>query len=71
MQEETKKKIWMDHIRKNRPALEKALDMYDEAWYNVRNGMAGIGCEVTPDQLEELTELIKDTLKILDEEEND
>lgn len=71
MQEETKKKIWMDHIRKNRPALEKALEMYDEAWYNVRNGMAEMGGEVTPDQLKELTELIKDTLRILDEEEND
>ena len=71
MQEETKKKIWMDHVRKNRPALEKALDMYDEAWYNVRNQMAEMGVETTPMQLEELTELIKDTFQILDEEEND
>lgn len=71
MQEETKKKIWMDHVRKNRPALEKALDMYDEAWYNVRNQMAEQGGEVTPDELKALMELIKDTLQILDEKEND
>lgn len=69
--DEEKKKIWMDHVRKNRPALEIALDMYDEAWYNVRNQMAEMGAEITPMQLEELTELIKDTLQILDEEEND
>ena len=69
--DQEKKKIWMDHVRKNRPALEKALEMYDEAWYNVRNAMAEMGVEATPMQLEELTELIKDTLQILDEEEND
>ena len=69
--DEEKREIWMDHVRENRPALEKALDMYDEAWYNVRNGMAELGGEVTPGQLKELTDLIKDTLQILDEEEND
>ena len=71
MQKETKKKIWMDYIRKNRVALEYALDMYEEAWYNVRDSLAEMGMEATPDQLKELTELIKDTLQILDEEEND
>ena len=71
MQEETKKKIWMDHVRENRAMLEKAIDMYDEAWYNVRNGMAELGGEVTPGQLKELTDLIKDTLRVIDEEEDD
>tara|TARA_A100001201_G_C3987151_1_gene170469 strand:- start:224 stop:436 length:213 start_codon:yes stop_codon:yes gene_type:complete len=66
-----KREIWMDYIRRNRVMLEKALDMYDEAWYNVRNQMAEMGVETTPMELEELTELIKDTLQILDEEEND
>ena len=66
-----KREIWMDYVRRNRVMLEKALDMYDEAWYNVRNQMAEMGVETTPMQLEELTELIKDTLQILDEEEND
>ena len=69
--DEEKREIWMDYIRRNRVMLEKALDMYDEAWYNVRNQMAEMGVETTPMQLEELTELIKDTLRILDEEEND
>ena len=69
--DEEKREIWMDYIRRNRVMLEKALDMYDEAWYNVRNQMAEMGVETTPMQLEELTELIKDTLQILDEEEND
>ena len=69
--DEEKREIWMDYIRRNRVMLEKALDMYDEAWYNVRNQMAEMGVETTPMELEELTELIKDTLQILDEEEND
>jgi hypothetical protein len=69
--DEEKREIWMDYIRRNRVMLEKALDMYDEAWYNVRNQMAEMGVETTPMQLEELTELIKDTFQILDEEEND
>ena len=69
--DEEKREIWMDYIRRNRVMLEKALDMYDEAWYNVRNQMAEMGVETTPMELEELTELIKDTLQILDQEEND
>ena len=69
--DEEKREIWMDYVRRNRVMLEKALDMYDEAWYNVRNQMAEMGVETTPMELEELTELIKDTLQILDEEEND
>lgn len=66
-----KREIWMDYIRRNRVMLEKALDMYDEAWYNVRNQMAEMGVETTPMELEELTELIKDTFQILDEEQDD
>ena len=69
--DEEKKKIWMDYVRENRTMLEKAIDMYDEAWYNVRNQMAEMGAELTPDELKELTELIEETLLILDEEEND
>tara|TARA_R100000808_G_C2142521_1_gene150284 strand:- start:718 stop:930 length:213 start_codon:yes stop_codon:yes gene_type:complete len=69
--DEEGREIWMDFVRKNRPALEYALDMYDEAWYNVRNQIAEMGVETTPMELEELTELIKDSLQILYEEEND
>ena len=69
--DEEKKKIWMDYVRENRTMLEKAIDMYDEAWYNVRNQMAEMGAELTPDELKELTELIEETFLILDEEEND
>ena len=69
--DEEKREIWMDYIRRNRVMLEKALDMYDEAWYNVRNQMAEMGVETTPMELEELTELIRDTFQILDEEQDD
>lgn len=68
---EARRTIWLNHIRNNRKDLENAIDMYHEAWYNIRNQMAEAGAELTPDELKELTELIEETLLILDEEEND
>ena len=63
--------VWLNYIRNNRKDLENAIDMYHEAWYNIRNQMAEGGAELTPNELKELTEFIEETLLILDEEEND
>lgn len=68
---EARRTIWLNHIRNNRKDLENAIDMYHEAWYNIRNQMAEVGAELTPDQLKQLTEFIEETFLILDEEEND
>ena len=68
---EARRTIWLNHIRNNRKDLENAIDMYHEAWYNIRNQMAESGAELTPDELKELTEFIEETFLILDEEEND
>ena len=57
------REIFVAHVSNNR-----AVDAYDSAWYNVRNHMAESGIEVTPDELEELTELIRACLDVLDDE---
>ena len=68
---EARRTIWLNHIRNNRKDLENAIDMYHEAWYNIRNQMAESGAELTPNELKQLTEFIEETFLILDEEEND
>ena len=60
--------IFVAHVSKNREGLEEAVAAYDSAWYNVRNHMAESGIEVTPDELKELTELIRACLDVLDDE---
>jgi len=60
--------IFMAHVAENRIPLESALDKYDEAWYDVRSQLAEYGMELTPDELEETIELIRDCLKLLDGE---
>ena len=58
--------IFMAHVAENRIPLESAVDKYDEAWYDVRSQLAEYGMELTPDELEETIELIRDCLKLLD-----
>ena len=60
--------IFMAHVAKNRIPLESALDKYDEAWYDVRSQLAEYGMELTPEELQDLTELIRDCLRLLDGE---
>ncbi len=60
------KKLWMDYVSENRESFKVAVDSYDKAWYNIRNKLAETGTELTPDQLKELTEFIRETLNILD-----
>lgn len=60
--------IFMAHVAENRIPLESTIDKYDEAWYDVRSQLAEYGTELTPDELEETIELIRDCLKLLDGE---
>lgn len=60
--------IFVAHVAKNRVVLEDAVDKYDEAWYDVRGQLAEYGMELTPDELEETIELIRDCLILLDGE---
>ena len=58
--------IFVSYVAQNRVLLESALDKYDDAWYDIRNQMAENGMELTPDELQELTGLIRYCLKLLD-----
>lgn len=60
--------IFMAHVAENRVLLESALDKYDDAWYDIRNQMAENGMELTPEELQDTTELIRDCLRLLDGE---
>ncbi len=60
--------IFMAHVAENRIPLESTIDKYDEAWYDVRSQLAEYGMELTPDELEETIELIRDCLRLLDGE---
>ena len=63
--------IFMAHVAENRIPLESTIDKYIipyEAWYDVRSQLAEYGMELTPDELEETIELIRDCLRLLDGE---
>ena len=68
-----KRALWLDFIMKNKDALSRATDETANDSPRVRNLMAEMGIELTPLQLHELTELVKDSLKIIEGEnwEND
>jgi chloramphenicol 3-O-phosphotransferase len=60
--------IFVAYVAQNRVLLESALDKYDDAWYDIRNQMAENGMELTPEELQDTTELIRDCLRLLDGE---
>jgi hypothetical protein len=62
------REIFVAHVSKNRKNLESAVGKYDDSWSKVRNELAENGMEVTPDELKELTELIRACLDVLDDE---
>jgi len=71
MQNKEVRGIFLAHVSQNRENLEEAVDKYDSEWYTVRNDMAELGMEVTPDELKDLTELIRDCFNVLDWEIED
>jgi len=62
------REIFVAHVSENRENLEAAIGKYDDAWYKVRNELAEHGVELTPDELKELTEIIRACLDVLDDE---
>lgn len=62
------REIFVAHVSENRENLEAAVDKYYESWSKVRNELAENGVELTPNELKELTELIRACLDVLDDE---
>ena len=62
------RKSWLDYVRKNKNFLQFAIDNYDDAWYNVRQDIAEQGVELTPDELKDLVEMVRDSLKEIEDE---
>ena len=63
------RKIFVAHVNRNRAALDEAVKAYDKSWTSVRDHMAESGIEVTPDELKELTELIRACIDAIDNKE--
>ena len=59
---------WLDFIRDNQDALSEAIDKTTSDSPRMRNVLAEMGVEMTPIQLNELAELIKESLKIIEGE---
>ena len=62
------RKSWLDYVKKNKTLLKFAIDNYDDAWYNVRQDMAEKGVELTPDELKNLVELIRESIGEIEDE---
>lgn len=64
---------WYNHVKNNREALSYAFENYgteDKLLYT-RNLMAELGHECTPDNLREFLFLLQETLKMIEEEEEE
>jgi hypothetical protein len=53
---------WLQSIDKIRPELEKEVEQYDANPVGMRNLCAEMGVELTPTELNDLVNLVKDTL---------
>ncbi len=62
------KEGWLDYVRKNKSALQFAIDNHDDSWYNIRQSIAEQGVELTPDELKNLVELIRDSIREIENE---
>lgn len=62
MKESDRRDVFVAHVSKNRENLEAAVGKYDESWSDLRNKLAEKGMELTPKELEELAELIRDCI---------
>ena len=62
------RKSWLDYVKKNKTLLKFAIDNYDDAWYNVRQDIAEKGVELTPDELKNLVELIRESIGEIEDE---
>ena len=56
------RELWLDFIRKNKDNLRYAVAQYEDCWYNIREQMAEQGIELTPDELNDLVSLVRDSL---------
>jgi len=72
MNPENKKAIyeWLDHVKNNKGRMRDIIDTLSSpsGLYASRNALAEIGKEVTPDELHEFAELVREALNILEDD---
>ena len=60
---------WLEYVKKHKINLQKEIAYVRQDWPEMRNLMAEGGVEMTPQELEELTVLVEETLEIIKNEE--
>lgn len=63
---------WLDHVKNNKERMNVILDTLScpSGFYSSRNALAEVGKEVTPKELQQFREMVKEALEIL-EKNND
>jgi len=56
------RELWLDFVRNNKDNLRYAVTQHEDCWYNIREQMAEQGIELTPDELNDLVSLVRDSL---------
>ena len=62
--DEQRRKTWLEFVNNNSYRLKNAVDEYRKNPFIMRQSMAEQGIEVTPKELNELIELIDESLDI-------
>lgn len=63
---------WLDHVKNNKERMNDILDVLSSpsGFYSSRNALAEVGKEVTPHELHQFRDMVKEALEIL-EKKND
>lgn len=71
MNHEHKKAIyeWLEHVKNNKSRMQDIIETLSSpsGLYSSRNALAEIGREVTPDELHEFADLVREALDILED----
>jgi len=58
-------KIWIDHVEKNIDSLEASINIADKYQHTVKNHLLELGINASYEEIEELTELIRQTIRYI------
>ena len=58
-------KVWIEHVKKNIDALEASINLADKNKFIVKNYLEELGMTVTPAQVDEFTEVIRQTIRYI------
>ena len=61
--DEQRRKTWLEFVSNNHQRLQNAVDEYRQNPSMIRQSMAEQGIEVTPKELNDLIELIRESLE--------